>query len=45
MQVMTKAGFVEKVGRENFCDHIDTALRRAEEIERSLAPAALTLPD
>ena len=37
MQVMTKAGLVDKVGKENFCDHIDTALARAQEIEVSLA--------
>lgn len=29
MRVMQKAGFVEKVGKENFCSHIDDALRRA----------------
>lgn len=32
MHVMQKAGFVEKVGNENFCSHIDDALRRAEEL-------------
>lgn len=31
MHVMEKAGFVKRVGRENFCSHIDDALRRAEE--------------
>ena len=36
MKVMTKAGFIEKVGRENFCDHIDTALLRAESIEKEI---------
>ena len=30
IRVMEKAGFVEKVGRENFCAHIDDALKRAE---------------
>lgn len=29
MHVMRKAGFVEKVGSENFCAHIDEALERA----------------
>lgn len=29
MRVMQKAGFVEKVGGENFCAHIDDALQRA----------------
>ena len=37
MKAMTKAGFVEKVGRENFCDHIDTALLRAGAIENEIA--------
>lgn len=32
MRTMEKAGFVEKVGRENFAPHIDAALKRAEEI-------------
>ena len=30
MNVMKKAGFVAKVGEENFCAHIDDALARAE---------------
>ncbi len=30
MRVMEKAGFVEKVGRENFCDHIDSAIKEAQ---------------
>jgi len=33
MNVMKKAGFIELVGEENFCNHIDTALERAGEIE------------
>lgn len=37
MHTMMKAGFGELVGNENFCDHIDTALIRAEEIEKELA--------
>lgn len=32
MKVMRKAGFVESVGEENFCAHIDDALKRAEEL-------------
>ena len=32
MRTMEKDGFVEKVGKENFCAHIDEALVRAEEI-------------
>lgn len=30
MAMMTKAGFVQAVGEENFCDNIDAALERAE---------------
>ena len=37
MHAMEKAGLVEVVGKENFCNHIDTALVRAEEIEKSLS--------
>lgn len=32
MHAMEKAGLVKTVGAENFCDHIDTALLRAENI-------------
>lgn len=32
MQVMEKAGFVNKIGEENFCAHIDEAIARAEAI-------------
>jgi len=32
MQVMQKSGFYETVGKENFCEHIDAALKRAEEL-------------
>ncbi|MBP3798741.1 MAG: STAS domain-containing protein [Ruminococcus sp.] len=32
MHAMQKAGLTETVGSENFCDHIDTALLRAQEI-------------
>ena len=37
MHAMEKAGFIEHVGKENFCDHIDTALMRAEAIENSIS--------
>jgi len=37
MRVMTKAGFIDQVGKENFCDHIDTALIRAEELENEIS--------
>ncbi len=33
MSVMEKAGFVKKVGTENFCKHIDDALKRAEDLQ------------
>ena len=33
MRTMKKAGFDKLVGEENFCAHIDDALKRAEEIE------------
>lgn len=39
MKAMEKAGLVAQVGTENFCSHIDTALLRAEEIEKSLKEA------
>ena len=32
MHVIEKAGFVELVGKDNFCAHIDAALARAKEI-------------
>lgn len=32
MEIMGKAAFVDKVGTENFCDHIDAALARAAQI-------------
>ncbi len=37
MHAMEKAGFIEKVGKENFCSHIDTALERAAVLEAALA--------
>ncbi len=30
MRIMEKAGFVEKIGKEYFCEHIDDALAKAE---------------
>ncbi len=32
MNVMKKSGFYDKVGEENFCAHIDDALKRAESL-------------
>ena len=34
MSVMQKAGFDVKIGAENFCQHIDDALKRAEELSK-----------
>lgn len=39
MHAMEKAGLVDMLGKENFCNHIDTALLRAEAIENSLRNA------
>lgn len=39
MHAMEKAGFIERVGKENFCDHIDSALLRAAELEKLAADA------
>lgn len=35
MHAMQKAGFVKLVGKENFCENIDAAIARAEQLERS----------
>ncbi len=32
LRVMDKAGFIDKVGRQNFCDHIDNAIVVANQI-------------
>ena len=40
MHAMEKAGFVEMVGQENFCSHIDTALARCGEIEAAITAKA-----
>jgi SulP family sulfate permease len=32
MRMMRKAGFIDKLGEDNFCAHIDAALARAEEL-------------
>lgn len=37
MHAMEKSGLVKLVGKENFCNHIDTALMRAEELEKSIS--------
>ena len=37
MHAMEKAGLIEAVGKENFCVHIDSALLRAEELEKAIA--------
>jgi sulfate permease, SulP family len=43
MMVMEKAGFIDRLGRENVCPHIDAALGRAREI-LGLPPAMPTDP-
>jgi len=37
MRTMKKAGFIDKVGKENFCKHIDDALNRASLIVNKCA--------
>lgn len=34
-KTMEKAGFVDRIGKENFCPHIDDALARASQIAKS----------
>ena len=36
MHALEKAGVVDKVGRDNFCAHIDAALERANELEKAV---------
>jgi SulP family sulfate permease len=43
LMVMEKAGFIDRLGRENVCPHIDAALARAREI-LGLPPALSTDP-
>jgi SulP family sulfate permease len=43
MLVMEKAGFIDRLGRENVCPNIDAALARSREI-LGLPPAASTDP-
>ena len=33
MKIMEKAGFIERLGEENFCDHIDDALAHAQQLQ------------
>lgn len=35
MSIMKKAGFDKLVGEENFCEHIDDAIKRAEELAKA----------
>ena len=39
MRTMQKDGFVKKVGKENFCAHIDDALDRAKQLIEAEAAA------
>jgi len=43
MMVMEKAGFIDRLGRENVCPHIDAALDRAREV-LGLPPAPVKDP-
>ncbi len=43
LMVMEKAGFIDRLGRQNVCPHIDAALARAREI-LGLPPGAITDP-
>src|SRR5205814_2085308 len=43
LMVMEKAGFLERIGRENVCPNVDAALARGREI-LGLPPAAPTDP-
>ncbi len=42
MTIMEKAGFVKRIGKKNFCSHIDAALLRAEEIEQKVSTGRVT---
>ena len=33
MEVMKKSGFDKKIGADNFCAHIDDALKRAQDLQ------------
>ncbi len=37
LSVMNKCGFVKAVGKENFCEHIDAALKRAEKLSKQIS--------
>ena len=34
IKVMEKAGFIEKLGKDNFCENIDRALERAKTLDK-----------
>jgi SulP family sulfate permease len=38
LMVMEKAGFLDRLGRENVCPHIDAALARANELRPAVPP-------
>ena len=40
---MDRAGFLDRLGRENVCAHIDAALERAREILAKKSPASVPL--
>ena len=43
-QLIHQAEFEELIGKENFCDNVQEALQRAEEVFESLPPAAKAVP-
>ena len=43
-QLIHQAEFEELIGKENFCDNVQEALQRAEEVFESLPPAAKAAP-
>ena len=43
-QMIHQAEFEELIGKENFCDNVQEALQRAEEVFESLPPAAKAAP-
>ena len=43
-QLIHQAEFEELIGKENFCDNVQEAPQRAEEVFESLPPAAMAAP-
>ncbi|MGA8301583.1 MAG: SulP family inorganic anion transporter [Terriglobales bacterium] len=43
LRLIQQTGFEELVGKENICENVQTALRRAEEVYEGLTPAGTTV--